>query len=49
MQLPEGKAFLAEGTACVNAFRQEHMLYIQGVAWKPVCLDRVSGEENNRR
>lgn len=39
MHLCEGKAFVAEGTACVTAIRQEHTLCVRRMAWRPVCLD----------
>lgn len=39
MQLSEGKAFMAEGTASVKALKQKHTLYAQRIVWKSMCLD----------
>lgn len=39
MHLCEGKAFVAEGTACVRAIRQEHSPYVRRIVWRPVGLD----------
>lgn len=36
----EGKAFLAEGTACAKALRPDHTLCAQRIVWRPVCLER---------
>lgn len=39
-QSSEGRAFQAEGAACADASRQEHIPCAPSLVSRPVCLDR---------
>lgn len=36
---------LAEGTACAKAIRPDQTLCVQGIVWRPVCLERSEQRE----